>query len=79
MSCISIMQAIRELVDSLCTRPARVVRPVRLWPHQFFLRETENRELTSRHYTQLTRFLPVVVGKAYEHHIGKALHSAAYL
>ena len=25
------------------------------------------------------RFLPIVVGKVYEHHTGKALHSAAYL
>ena len=31
-----------------------------------------NRKLTSRHYTQLTWFLPIVVGKAYEHHVGKA-------
>ena len=31
----------------------------------------QNRNMTSRHYAQLTRFLPV--GKAYEHHIGKMM------
>ena len=30
-----------------------------------------NRELTSGQYAWLARSLPVVVGKAYEHHIGK--------
>ena len=37
-----------------------------------------DRKLTSRHNTRMTWFLPVVVGKAYEGHVGNALHSAAY-
>ena len=36
----------------------------------------KNRELTSSQYTRPTQYLHVVVGKAYEHHIGKGLHSA---
>ena len=28
---------------------------------------------------QLAQSLPIVVDKVYEHHIGKALHSATYL
>ena len=38
----------------------------------------QNHKLTSRQDAWLTRFLPVVVGKAYEHHVGKVLHSAVY-
>ena len=34
-----------------------------------------NRELTMR--MRLAWSLPIVVSKVYEHHIGKALHSAA--
>ena len=30
-----------------------------------------NPELTSRYNTRMTRFLPIVVGKAYEHHVGR--------
>ena len=36
-------------------------------------------ELTSMQYAWLARSFPVVLGKAYEHHVGKALFSAAYL
>ena len=35
-------------------------------------------EIASRHYTQLTQFIPVVEAKAYEHHAGKVLHSATF-
>ena len=38
---------------------------------------SENRELTTG--TALAQSLPVIVDKVYEHHIGKALHSAANL
>ena len=37
-----------------------------------------NHELASGQYTLLAQSFPIVVGKVYEHHIGKALHSATY-
>ena len=38
-----------------------------------------NHKLASRQYAQLAQSFPVVVDKAYEHHIGKVLYSTAYL
>ena len=41
---------------------------------------SKRREITSGQYTWLAKsFPPAVLGQAYEHHAGKALHSAAYL
>ena len=37
-------------------------------------------EIVSRQYAWLAwSFPPTALGKAYEHHVGKVLHSAAYL
>ena len=43
------------------------------------LRSAREKLLVDHARARLARSLPVVVGKGYEHHIGKALHSAANL
>ena len=41
--------------------------------------KTSTNKIVSGQYTWLARsFPPVALGKAYEHHVGKALHLAAY-